>query len=56
MKALDVSGYSDARTVMNGNARGGRARCSSSILLNYAMLKRLLAIVETVRRRRSVRR
>jgi hypothetical protein len=49
MKALGVSGYSDAWTVMNG-MRAVAALGLVSIVLNYAMLKRLLAIVLTVRR------
>ena len=49
MKALGVSGYSDAWTVMNG-MRAVAALGLVSIFLNYAMLKRLQAIVLTVRR------
>jgi hypothetical protein len=49
MKALGVSGYSDALTVMNG-MRAVAALGLVSIFLNYAMLKRLQAIVLTVRR------
>jgi len=49
MKALGVSSYSDAQTVMNG-MRAVAALGLVSIPLNYAMLKRLLAIVATVRK------
>jgi len=49
MKALGVSGYSDAQRVMNG-MRAVAALGLVSIPLNYAMLKRLLAIVATVRK------
>ena len=49
MKALGVSAYSDAWTVMNG-MRAVAALGLVSIFLNYAMLKRLQAIVLTVRR------
>jgi hypothetical protein len=49
MKALGVSGYPDAPTVMNG-MRAVAALGVVSIPLNYAMLKRLLAIVATVRK------
>jgi hypothetical protein len=49
MKALGVSGYSDAQAVMNG-MRAVAALGVVSIPLNYAMLRRLLAIVATVRK------
>jgi hypothetical protein len=49
MRALGVSGYSDAQSVMNG-MRAVAALGVASIPLNYAMLKRLLAIVTTVRK------
>jgi hypothetical protein len=49
MKALGVSDYPNAQTVMNG-MRAVAALGLASIPLNYAMLKRLLAIVVTVRK------
>ena len=48
MKALGVSGYPDAEAVMWG-MRAIAALGVVSIPLNYVVLKRLLAIVETVR-------
>jgi hypothetical protein len=48
MKALGVSGYPDARKVMNG-MRTVAAIGVITIPLNYMILKRLLAMVETVR-------
>ena len=48
MRALGVSGFSDAQQVMWG-MRAVAALGLVAILLNYAMLKRLLAMVETVR-------
>jgi hypothetical protein len=48
MKALGVSGMSDAQAVMNG-MRAIAALGVASIPLNYFVLKRLLAIVVTVR-------
>jgi hypothetical protein len=48
MKALGVSGISDAQEVMNG-MRAIAALGVASIPLNYFVLKRLLAIVVTVR-------
>ncbi|MGH6783295.1 MAG: DUF2975 domain-containing protein, partial [Sphingomicrobium sp.] len=48
MKALGVSGYPDAQTVMWG-MRAVAALGVVAIVLNYAVFKRLLAIVETVR-------
>ena len=47
MKALGVSGYSDAQTVLIG-MRTIAALGVTTIALNYMVLKRLLAIVETV--------
>ena len=49
MKALGVSSYPNAQTVLMG-MRAIAALGVVSILLSYAILKRLLAIVETVRR------
>ncbi|HEU0311522.1 MAG TPA: DUF2975 domain-containing protein [Sphingomicrobium sp.] len=48
MKALGVSGYPDARTVMAA-MRMVAALGIAAIPLNHAMFKRLLAIVETVK-------
>ena len=48
MRALGVSGFPDAQTVMMG-MRAIAALGVVSIPLNYVVLKRLLAIVETVR-------
>ena len=48
MKALGVTSYPDAQFVMNG-MRLVAALGLVAILLNYTILKRLLAIVETVR-------
>lgn len=48
MKALGVSGYPDAETVMNG-MRAVAALGVVAVLLNHLVLKRLLAMVETVR-------
>ena len=48
MKALGVTGYPDAQTVMNG-MRGIAALGVATIPLNHAILKRLLTMVETVR-------
>ena len=48
LRALGVSGYPDARTVMNG-MRTVAAIGVITIPLNYMILKRLLAMVETVR-------
>ncbi len=48
MKALGVTGMPDARGVMMG-MRAIAALGVVAILLNYGVLKRLLAIVETVR-------
>ena len=48
MKALGVAGYPDSREVMNG-MRAIAALGIAAIPLSYAMLKRLLAMVETVR-------
>jgi hypothetical protein len=47
MKALGVSGYPDAARVMNG-MRAVAALGLVAVPLNYAILKRLLAMVETV--------
>lgn len=49
MRALGVSRFSDAQTVMTG-MRIIAALGLAAIPFNYAMLKRLLRIVETVRR------
>lgn len=49
MRALGVSAYPDAHSVMWG-MRGVAALGVVAALLSYFMLKRLLAIVETVRR------
>ena len=49
MKALGVSGFADAQTVMWG-MRAIAALGVSAIPLNYLNLKRLLAMVGTVRR------
>jgi Protein of unknown function (DUF2975) len=49
MKALGVSGFSDAHRVMWG-MRAVAALGLAAILLNYPLLKMLLAMVETVRR------
>ena len=49
MKALGVSGYPDAPTVMVG-MRAIAALGVVTVPLNHAFLKRLLAMVETVRR------
>jgi len=49
MKALGVSAYPNAQIVMNG-MRAVAALGVASIPLNYAVLKRLLAIAVTVRR------
>jgi hypothetical protein len=49
MKALGVSGYPDAQAVMAG-MRAIAALGVVTVPLNYAFLKRLLAMVETVRR------
>ena len=48
MKALGVTGYPDAEKVMNG-MRIIAALGVATIPLNHAILKRLLAMVETVR-------
>jgi len=48
MKALGVTGYPDAQTVMNG-MRVIAALGVATIPLNHAILKRLLTMVETVR-------
>lgn len=48
MKALGISGYPDARKVMDG-MRTVAAIGIITIPLNYMILKRLLAMVETVR-------
>ena len=48
MKALGVTGMPDAQSVMNG-MRGIAALGVIAILLNYPILKRLVAMVETVR-------
>src|SRR4051794_586042 len=48
MKALGVSGYADAQSVMWG-MRGIAALGVLAIALSYPLLKRLLAMVETVR-------
>jgi hypothetical protein len=48
MRALGVSGYADARTVIAG-MRAIAALGVVGIPLNYVILKRLVAIVETVR-------
>ena len=48
MKALGVTGYPDAQKVMNG-MRIVAALGVAAIPLNHAILKRLLAMVETVR-------
>jgi hypothetical protein len=48
MKALGVAGYADAERVMNG-MRLVAALGLAAILLNYPILKRLVAMVETVR-------
>ncbi len=48
MRALGVSGYPDAQTVMNG-MRAVAALGVVAIFLNFAILKRLLAMVVTVR-------
>lgn len=48
MKALGVSGMSDAHSVMNG-MRMIAALGFVAIMLNYPILKRLVAMVETVR-------
>jgi Protein of unknown function (DUF2975) len=48
MKALGVSGYSDAQRVMWG-MRAIAALGLFAIMLNYPLLRRLLAMVETVR-------
>lgn len=48
-RALGVSRFSDARTVMMG-MRAVAALGVAAIPLNYAMLRRLLRIIETVRR------
>jgi hypothetical protein len=49
MKALGVSAYPDAQAVMAG-MRAIAALGVVTVPLNYAFLKRLLAMVETVRR------
>ena len=49
MRALGVSGYSDAQSVMMG-MRAVAALGVAAVPINYAMLKRLLAMVDTVRR------
>jgi hypothetical protein len=48
MKALGVSGYNDAQKVMTG-MRVVAALGVAAVPLNYALLKRLVAMVETVR-------
>ena len=48
MKALGVAGMTDAHRVMNG-MRAIAALGFVAILLNYPILKRLVAMVETVR-------
>ena len=48
MKALGVSGFPNARTVMMG-MRAVAALGVVSIFLNYGLLKRLVAMIETVR-------
>ena len=48
MKALGVSGYPDAQSVMTG-MRAVAALGLLAIALNFPILKRLLAMVETVR-------
>src|SRR3954469_3112043 len=48
MKALGVSGYSDAQSVMWG-MRAIAALGLLAIALNYPLLRRLVAMVETVR-------
>src|SRR6476469_5664114 len=48
MKALGVSGYADAREVMNG-MRAIAALGLVAIALNFPVLKRLLAMIVTVR-------
>src|SRR3954471_23311174 len=48
MKALGVSDFSDAQTVMMG-MRAVAALGVVSIVLNYGLLKRLVAMIETVR-------
>jgi len=49
MRALGVSGFSDAETVLWG-MRAVAALGVVAVVLSYPMLKRLLAMVETVRR------
>src|SRR3954467_855715 len=48
MRALGISGYPDAEKVMNG-MRAIAALGVSAVPINDGMLKRLLAMVETVR-------
>ena len=48
MKALGVTGYADAQQVMNG-MRAVAALGVVAIFLNYLILKRLVAMIETVR-------
>jgi hypothetical protein len=48
MKALGVSDFSDAQTVMMG-MRAVAALGVVSIVLNYGLLRRLVAMIETVR-------
>ena len=48
MKALGVSGYTDAHSVMTA-MRGIAALGILAIAFNYPLLKRLVAMVETVR-------
>jgi hypothetical protein len=48
MKALGVSGYADAQPVMMG-MRATAALGLVAVVLNYPLLRRLLAMVETVR-------
>ena len=48
MKALGVTGYPDAHSVMNG-MRAVAALGVVAILFNYGIFKRLVAMVETVR-------